>query len=77
LGLTTSGDPSAQVAVRLEAHKDLAEMIDITGMTQLPGRPNGAQAPGHFIASRDGADAADAGKQMVTHVLRYGLNILR
>jgi len=77
LGLTAYGEPPAQVAVRLEAQEDMAEMIDVAGMKQLPGRPNTAQGIGYFIASRDGDPAEDAAKRMVTDVLRYALNIDR
>jgi len=77
LGLAVSGDPPVQVVARLEAQKDLAEMIDIAGMTQLPGRPNGVQAVGYFIAGADGVPAVDAATQMMTHVLRYALSITR
>jgi hypothetical protein len=37
LGLTISGEPPAQVGCRLEAHNDLTELVDITGLESLPG----------------------------------------
>jgi hypothetical protein len=55
----------------------MAEMIDVSGMKQLPGRPNTAQAIGYFIASRDGVPAEEAARRMITDVLRYALNIER
>jgi hypothetical protein len=77
LRLKVSGQPPAQVSVRLEAQEDMAEMIDITGMKQLPGTSNKAQAIGYFTASPDGAPAADAARRMVTDVLRYALHVSR
>ncbi|MGH3155136.1 MAG: hypothetical protein ACRDNF_00960, partial [Streptosporangiaceae bacterium] len=77
LHLKLSGEPPAQVSVRLEAPKDMAEMIDVTGMKRLPGMPNKAQAIGYFSASPDGIPVAEAAKRMVTDVLRYALHIAR
>jgi hypothetical protein len=75
LGLATSGNPPAHVAVRLEAQHDLAEMINVTRMPSLPGSQHKCQATGYFIASSHGLPPADAAKQMITDVLRYALNV--
>jgi hypothetical protein len=75
LGLTTKGEPPVHLAFRLEAQQDMAEMIDITGMTSLPGGRRKSQAIGYFIADRDGNPAADAVKRMISHVLHYALKV--
>ncbi len=50
LGLRTSGEPPAQVGVRLEATRDLAEMVDISGTHQMRGAIRGSQAVGFAFA---------------------------
>jgi hypothetical protein len=75
VGLKTYADPPIHVAVRLEPREDMAEMIDIAGMEQLPGRPNGRQAIGYFTSGRDGVPARQAAQRMVTDVLRYALSV--
>lgn len=40
LGLTTSSDPKAEIAIWLKAHgTSLTELVDIEGMTVIPGSP--------------------------------------
>jgi hypothetical protein len=36
LGLATSGEPPAQAGIRLEATRDMTELLDITDLTTLP-----------------------------------------
>ncbi len=75
VGLRTSGEPPAQVGVRLEAPGDLGALVDTTGMDPLPGGHRKAQAIGYFTAARDGVPAAAAAGRMVRHVLQYALNV--
>src|SRR5260370_13847523 len=44
LGLSTSAEPPVVLGFRLEAQKDLTDLIDITGLTRLPGGQHGCQA---------------------------------
>jgi hypothetical protein len=74
LGLQTSGEPPAQVGIRLEASSDLAEMVDITGRSELPGGTRGREATGYFIAGRDGKSGEDAAGTMVRDILLHALN---
>ena len=73
LGLTTSADPPVVLGFRLDAPHDLAELIDVTDLHQLPGGQHERQAIGYLIADPDGAPPADAVKRAIDHILRYGL----
>lgn len=73
LGLRTSGEPPAQVGVRLEAARDLAEMVDITGRHPMRGAIRGSQAIGSFVADRGGKSADEASVTMVRDMLLYAL----
>jgi hypothetical protein len=54
LSLTTAADLPAVLGVRLEASKDLTELIDVTGLTALRGGTRKRQAIGYFIGNRHG-----------------------
>jgi hypothetical protein len=56
---------------------DLAEIIGITDLTELPGGHHGRQAIGYFIADPDGASAAEVVDRMISHVLLYALQAER
>jgi hypothetical protein len=75
LGLEVLADPPPQVAVRLEAPVDLAQLIGTSGLDPLPGRQHMRQAIGYFTASPGGACAGDAAEQMIRHILRVSLNM--
>lgn len=73
LGLTTSGGPPVVLGFRLDAPHDLAQLIDVTDLDELPGGQHARQAIGYLIADPDGAPPADAVKRAIDHTLRYGL----
>lgn len=73
LGLATSGDPPVVLGFRFDAPHDLAELIDVTGLHELPGGQHGRQAIGYLIADPDGAPPGDVVDRAIDHVLRYGL----
>jgi hypothetical protein len=73
LGFQTSGKPSTQVGIRLEAPSDLAEMVNTTGRSELPGGTRGRETTGYFIAGRDGMSAEDAAATMVRDMLLHAL----
>lgn len=73
LGFQTSGDPPAQIGIRLHASNGLAEIVDLTGRSELPGGTRGREATGYFIAGRDGKSAEDAAGTMVRDMLLYAL----
>lgn len=77
LGLSTSAPPPVVLGFRLEAQKDLAELIDITGLTNLPGGQHGSQAIGYFIDDSDGEPPGEAASRMIRHVLLYALQTER
>jgi len=77
LRLSTSGDPPVVLVVRLDAPRDLADMIDITDLTELPGGIHASQAIGLFVADREGAPAAQVVRRMIDHILLYALQTER
>jgi hypothetical protein len=77
LGLSVSGEPPATIVFKLSPQQDIAEMIDATGLDELPGLPHRSEIIGYFIAGQDGSEAAAAAAFAVTDVLRYGLSAER
>jgi hypothetical protein len=73
LELRPSGDPTAKVGVRLEATRDIAEMVDMTGLHPMWGSIRGRQATGYFIADRNGKSAEQAAAIMRREILLYAL----
>jgi len=74
-GLRTSGEPPAQVGVRLQAARDLAEIVDPAGMDDpIEGETRATQAIGFFIADRQGKPADHAAGTMVCDMLLHALN---
>ena len=74
LGLHSAADPAPQAAVRLEAPKDIEQLISPGDLESLPGGRHLRQAAGYFIATSDGAATPDAAACMITDVLRYALS---
>lgn len=77
LGLTTSAEPPVVLGFRLDTPHDLTELIDITGLTTLPGGQRKREAIGYFIADGDGAPASDVVHRMINDVLLYALQAER
>ena len=50
LGLATSGEPPAQAGIRLEAPRDMTELVNITGLAALPWST--AAEPVHGLSDR-------------------------
>ncbi|MGD0555416.1 MAG: hypothetical protein ABSA93_10605 [Streptosporangiaceae bacterium] len=73
LGLQISPEVTAWVAVRLEAPKDIAELIDATGLDPLPGGQRLREVTGYLAAAGDGVPAPDAAARMVRDAARYAL----
>lgn len=73
LSLRTSGEPPAQLGVRLQSPGDIAEMIDITGLKQLPGGQHSSEVISFLIAEPNGSTAKDAAIAMMKHTLLYAL----
>jgi hypothetical protein len=73
--LSTSGDPQVVLGFRLDAPSDLAEMIDVTDLTKLPGGQHGRQAIGYFIANPTGGYPVEVVARMIKHVLMYALQV--
>ena len=75
LGLATSGEPPAQVGSRLEAVRDLTELVDITGLATLPGAQQLSQFMAYLAASPDGASAASVAGKMTQQMLEEALKV--
>ena len=76
LGLAVTAEPPAQVAVRIESPKDLAQLFDLSGLEALPGGQHMRQANGYFSAAAlDGESADRAATRMIRHVLDYAFKI--
>ena len=73
LGLRTSGDPAAKSAFGWEATRDIAEMIDITGLHPMRGSIRGSQAVGFFTADPEGKSSAVAAAIMLRDMMLYTL----
>jgi hypothetical protein len=77
LDLAPSGVLPIVLGFRLEAQRDMADLIDITGLRQLPAARHTGQAIGYFIGDRDGVSSANATTRMINDVLRYTLKVER
>jgi leader peptidase (prepilin peptidase)/N-methyltransferase len=58
LGLATSGEPPAQAGIRLEAPRDMTDLVDTTGLAALPGAQRLSQFMAYLTACPDGGSAA-------------------
>jgi hypothetical protein len=73
-GLRTSGEPPAQVGIMLQAPRDLAELVDITGRHPMRGgEQRASQAIGFFIAYSEGKSAEHCARTMIRDMFLYAL----
>jgi hypothetical protein len=56
LGLDASGDPPTEAGLWLEASAVLTELVDIDGLTVVPGSPQLSDFTGYAVAVADGLD---------------------
>ncbi len=75
LGLATSGEPPAQAGVRLEALRDMTELVDITGLATLPGAHRLSQFMVYLAACPDGAGTVSAADRMTRQMLEEALKV--
>jgi hypothetical protein len=75
LGLTVSGEPPAQAGIRLEAPRDVTELVDITDLAALPGAHRLSQFMVYLTACPDGAGAVSAADRMTRQVLEEALRV--
>lgn len=75
LGLQPSGAQAAKLGVRLEANRDIAEMVAMTGLHPMRGSNSNrcSQAIGYFIADPEGKSAQQAAATMRRDMLLYAL----
>ncbi len=74
-GLATSGEPPAQAGIRLEAPRDLTELVDIAGLATLPGAQRLSQFMVYLAASPDGASAVSVADKMTRQMLEEALKV--
>jgi hypothetical protein len=75
LGLATSGEPPAQAGIRLEAPRDLTELVDITGLAMLPGAQRLSQFMVYLAASPVGSSAVSVADKMTRQMLEEALKV--
>ncbi len=75
LGLPISGESPAQAGIRLEAPRDLTELVDITGLAALPGAHRLSQFMVYLAACPDGAGAVSAADRMTRQILEEALKV--
>ena len=75
LGLATSGEPPAQAGIRLEATRDMTELVDITDLTTLPSAHRLSQFMVYLAACSDGAGAVNAAERMTRQMLEEALKV--
>jgi hypothetical protein len=75
LGLATSGRPPAQAGIRLEASRDLTELVDIAGLATLPGGQRLSQFMIYLAASPNGASAVSVADKMTRQMLEEALKV--
>jgi hypothetical protein len=75
LGLATAGKPPAQAGIRLEAPRDLTELVDIAGLATLPGAQRLSQFMVYLAASPDGASAVSVADKMTRQMLEEALKV--
>jgi hypothetical protein len=74
-GLTASGDPPAQAGIRLEAPRDLKELVDIADLATLPGAQRLSQFMVYLAASPHGASAVSVADKMTRQMLEEALKV--
>ena len=68
LGLATSSDPAAEIAVWLTAHgSSLAELIDVNGLTVVPGSQP-SWFTGLAVANRHGQDGSSLARTWIGEI---------
>jgi hypothetical protein len=75
LGITASDDPHARFGIRLEAPGPLTGLIDIGGLSTLPGRDVSNQFTGWAIADPNGNPATATAREFVTQLCEHALNL--
>ena len=75
LGLAISGEPPVQAGIRLEALRDMTELVDITGLAALPGAQRLSQFMIYLAACPDGASAVSAADRMTRQMLEEALKV--
>jgi hypothetical protein len=75
LGLAVSGEPPAQAGIRLEAPRDMTDLVDITGLVVLPGAHRLSQFMVYLTACPDGAGAVSGADRMTRQMLEEALKV--
>lgn len=75
LGLATSGEPPAWAGIRLEAPRDLTDLVDIAGLAALPGAQLLSQFMVYLAASPDGASAVSVADKVARQILEEALKV--
>jgi hypothetical protein len=75
VGLATTGVLPAQAGIRLEAPRDMTELVDITGLAALPGAHRLSQFMVYLAACPGGPGAVSAADRMTRQMLEEALKV--
>ena len=75
LGLAISGEPPAQAGIRLEATRDMADLVDISGLAALPGAHRLSQFMVYLAARPDGVGAVSTAGRLTRQMLEEALKV--
>jgi hypothetical protein len=75
LGLAISGEPPAQAGIRLEAARDMADLVDIIGLAALPGAHRLSQFMVYLVARPDGVGAVSTAGRLTRQMLEEALKV--
>jgi hypothetical protein len=75
LGLASSADPHVQAAVYLDAPRSMTELVDITGLKQLPGSPASSWFMGWAVSSADGEPPSALAREWLVQMCDSTLHV--
>lgn len=75
IGLSTYGDPPAQLGVMLQAREAITEIVDPGQIKALPARYNVNETAGYLIADPNGETAADAAGRLLVDLSERVLHL--
>jgi hypothetical protein len=75
LGLTTHGDPPAQLGIELRAYRSITELIDPGDHSVIAGSTGSSQFTGYMISSLNGISASDVAVEMLTGICDHALHL--
>lgn len=75
LGLTTHGEPPAQLGMELSAQRSITELVDTGGLPTVAGSWQSSSFLSYVVADHDGAEPADATVEMLRSICDHALHL--